>query len=136
MKVKDIMSSNVATCSASTTVSEVAKLMRDNDCGAIPVVEGGKIQGIITDRDIVVRGVAEGKNVMDLDARSCMSPNVSSIKEDASLSEVTDLMEKNQIRRIVVTDGNDKITGIVAQADVALHASRKETGDAVQKISK
>lgn len=136
MKVKDIMTSNVATCSPDASLSEIARLMRDKDCGAIPVVDAGKLQGIITDRDIVIRCIAEGKNLMDQSARSCMTTHVASIKESASLSDVTTLMEKEQIRRVVVTDGNDHITGIVAQADVALNAPRKETGDVVQKVSK
>ena len=136
MKVKDIMTANVATCSPDSSLTEIAKMMRDKDCGAIPVVDSGKLQGIITDRDIVVRCIAEGKNLMDQSARSCMTTNVASIKESATLSEVTTLMEKEQIRRVVVTDDDDRITGIVAQADVALNAPRKETGDVVQKVSK
>ncbi len=136
MKVSEIMSSNVATCSPNDSLRDVAKTMRDKDCGAIPVMEAGKIAGIITDRDIVMRGVAEGKNVMDLDARSCMSTDVKSVSKDSNVDELCTLMEKEQIRRVLVTDKSDNVVGIVAQADVALNAPRKETGDVVKKVSK
>ena len=135
MKVREIMSSNVATCAPSAKLSEVAKLMKKHDCGAVPVVSNGKLEGIITDRDIVVRGLAEGKNIADMDAASLMSKSVHSVDQDASVDECMKLMESKQIRRIVVCDGN-KIAGIVAQADVALNAPEKETGDVVKKVSK
>lgn len=136
MKVREIMSGRVATCDSHAKIAEVAKLMRDNDCGAIPIVDNGQLRGIITDRDIVVRGIAEGKNVMDMDASTCMSNKVASISADSNVEECTNLMERNQVRRIVVTDKDNKVMGIVAQADVALHAPARETGDTVKKVSK
>lgn len=136
MKVSEVMTANVSTCRPNESLREAARMMREHDCGAIPVVENGQLRGIITDRDIVVRGVAEGKNVMDMDVASCMTDHVTSISKDSSLDDCCDLMEKEQIRRVVVTDKNDEIVGIVAQADVALNASRKETGDVVMKVSK
>lgn len=136
MNVKEIMSSKVATCDASDSLQKVALLMEQNDCGAVPVVDGTGLCGIITDRDIVLRAVAKGKNALDLDAKSCMTSNVASVSEDCSLRECTNLIEKQQIRRVVVTNGDGEICGIVAQADVALNAPEKETGDVVKKVSK
>ena len=136
MKVSEIMSSKVATCKPSDSLRDVAKIMRDKDCGAIPILEGGRLTGIITDRDIVMRGVAEGKNVMDMDARSCMTKKVRSVSQDTDVHDLCTLMEKEQIRRVVVTDSSDHIVGIVAQADVALNAPERETADVVKKVSK
>ena len=135
MKVKEIMSASVATCEPSASLADVAKLMKKHDCGAVPVVADGKVKGIITDRDIVVRGLAEGKNLLDLDAESCMTPKVHTINQDAELDECMKLMESEQVRRVMVCDGK-KMAGIVAQADVALNAPPKETGDVVKKVSK
>ena len=136
MQVKDVMSGKVATCEPTESLEAVARLMKKNDCGAVPVVSDGKVQGIITDRDIVVRAVAEGKNILDLDAASCMTRDVESIDADASLEDCMSLMEKKQIRRVVVMDKKTGIAGIVAQADVALNAPAKETGDVVKKVSR
>lgn len=136
MKVRDVMTTNVATCAPTSSLPDVARIMRDKDCGAVPVVNGDKLEGIVTDRDIVVRAIADGKNVTDMDVSSCMSPTVASIRSDADIEECLNLMEQQQIRRVVVTDDNDKITGIVAQADIALHAPKRETGEVVQEVSK
>lgn len=136
MNVKEVMTTNVACCNTDASLQEVARLMQQNDCGAIPVMEGNRLAGIITDRDIVVRAVAAGKNVADLDAGSCMSPSVSSIEQDADLEECIRLMEDNQVRRIVVTNGSGEICGIVAQADIALNAPERETGEVVREVSK
>lgn len=136
MKVRDVMTSKPATCTPQSSLSDVAKIMRDQDCGAVPVVSGNKIEGIITDRDIVVRCVADGKNVLDQDVSTCMTPTVATIRSDANLQECLDLMERQQIRRVLVMDSDDNLEGIVAQADVALHASKKDTGEVVQEVSK
>jgi CBS domain-containing protein len=138
MKVKEIMTRTPAVCTPDTPLLEVAKSMVGCDCGALPVVrraEGGELIGIITDRDIVVRAVAEGRNPLSLTASACMTSPVISIGEDASLDECTDLMESKKVRRMPVVDASGALAGIVAQADVARNASRKEVGELVRDVS-
>jgi len=136
MKVSEVMSKNVSTCEPSAALTDAAKMMLDEDCGAIPVVGEGKVIGIITDRDIVVRAVAKGKNPSDLKVSDCMSKSVSTVKADADLNECTDIMEREQVRRIPVVDKGGKVIGIVAQADVARKATAKETAELVKDVSK
>ena len=139
MKVQSVMTSNPACCTPSTPLREVAQMMLKNDCGEIPVVESidsGRPLGVVTDRDIVVRTLARGRNPMDLAAGDCMSSPAVTVTEDTSLSEVVDLMESRQMRRVLVVDEEGSICGIVAQADIALHGRDKMTGQAVEEISR
>jgi CBS domain-containing protein len=137
MKVKEIMTAVPAVCGPDTPLEEVARTMVGRDCGAIPVVAPGSntASGIITDRDIVVRSVAEGRNPLSLTASACMTTPVFTIREDASLDECTDLMESKKVRRVPVVSAQGALVGIVAQADVARHASRKDAGELVRDVS-
>ena len=102
-------------------------MMVKNDCGCIPVVEDNENKkpiGMITDRDITIRTVAEGKNPLDLTAGDIMSDQVISVSADTSVEECCKKMESNQIRRIAVVDENGGCCGIVAQADVAINADK------------
>src|SRR5690606_954943 len=113
--------------------------MAAHDCGEIPVVESmgsGKPLGVVTDRDIVLRTLAKGRNPMDLAAGDCMSSPATCVTEDASLSEVVDVMGSKQLRRILVVDAEGSVCGIVAQADIALHGRDRKTGEVVEQISK
>jgi len=136
MTVAEIMTKDPACCSPDTSLQEVAKLMVENDCGCIPVVQDGEPVGTITDRDIAVRTVAEGKNPLDLTASDAMSSNVVSVAEDCSLDECCKVMEDHQIRRVLVVDASGACCGIIAQADIAANASTKDTGEVVQEVSK
>jgi CBS domain-containing protein len=137
MKVKEIMTAVPVVCGPNTPLEEVARTMVGRDCGAIPVVAEGdtRVAGIITDRDIVVRAVAEGRNPMTLTAAACMTSPVFTIDENASLDDCTDLMESKKVRRVPVVSSGGTLIGIVAQADVARHASRKEAGELVRDVS-
>jgi CBS domain-containing protein len=137
MKVKEIMTAVPAVCGPNTPLEEVARTMVGRDCGAIPVVAEGdtRVAGIITDRDIVVRAVAEGRNPMTLTAAACMTSPVFTIDENASLDDCTDLMESKKVRRVPVVSSGGTLIGIVAQADVARHASRKDAGELVRDVS-
>jgi CBS domain-containing protein len=138
MKVHEIMTRNPACCTPASSLQEVAQTMVGNDCGAVPVVgtSGSKdLTGIITDRDMVVRGIAEGKNPQTLNAGGCMTTPAITIREDASLDDCTDLMEAKKIRRVPVVDASGRLVGIVAQADIARHASRKDAGELVRDVS-
>jgi len=136
MKVKEIMTRTPSVCTPETPLQEVAKTMVGRDCGAVPVVRNGSdLTGIITDRDIVVRGVAEGRNPLTLTASSCMTSPTIIIREDASIDECTDLMEAKQIRRVPVVDASGALVGIIAQADIARHSSREDAGELVRDVS-
>ena len=134
---RDVMTPDPACCSPHTTLDEVARLMARNDCGEIPVIDtADQIVGVVTDRDIVCRVVAEGKNPMAYTAETCMSGPVVTVRADAPLDDVLATMEKHQIRRVPVVDGRESCVGIISQADVALHAKNKESGEMVEEVSK
>jgi CBS domain-containing protein len=137
MDVRDVMTRNPACCAPDTNLQQVACMMVEYDCGAIPVIDAGsgKPIGIVTDRDITVRAVANCKNPLELSARDCMTAPVCTIGEDASLDECLDLVEAKQIRRMLVVDRAGKCIGIVAAADLAEHASKRKAGELLQKVS-
>jgi CBS domain-containing protein len=138
MHVKEIMTPRPACCTSSTPLREVAKAMVQNDCGEIPVVDGGDrgaLLGVITDRDIVCRMVAEGKNPLDYTAGDCMSTPVVVVWESTQVEDCARLMEEHQIRRVPVVDGGGACCGIVSQADIAQHASRRITAELVRDVS-
>ena len=138
MNVKDVMSADPICCTTETGLQEVAQMMVDNDCGCIPVVESEQTKnlvGMITDRDIITRTVAKGKNPVDLTAADAMTKNVVTTTPDATLESCCNLMEKEQIRRIAVVDGSGGCCGIVAQADIANKADDRKTAEVVQKVS-
>ena len=136
---QSIMTQHPACVTPQTSLREAAQLMVANDCGAIPVIEensGNKIIGIITDRDIVCRAVAQGKNPLDLNVEACMSRPVVTAGPDASLGECARLMEDNQIRRIPIVDSQGLCRGIVTQAHVARHANARDVGEIVKGVSR
>ena len=140
MKVKDIMTSSPCCCSPTDSLGDVARIMRDNDCGAVPVVENGCVVGIVTDRDLAVRGLADRLNadarvgdVITRDPRCC-SP-------DDCVRDVEIIMAENQIRRVPVVDQDGCCIGIVSQADLARavlegqQVSEHEVAIVVERIS-
>jgi CBS domain-containing protein len=133
---RDLMTADPQCCTADTPLNEVAKLMVDCDCGEIPVVEGAKLIGVVTDRDIVCRVVAKGKNPSDLTAKDAMTQPVISVTEDCSLEEVLAKMEEHQVRRLPVVDGSGCVCGIVSQADVALAGKDSDVGEMVREVSR
>lgn len=136
--VREIMTPDPACCTPDTSLQEVARMMRECDCGAIPVVENNESRraiGIVTDRDITVRVLAEGRNPMEMRARDCMTRPVASVRADSTLGQLLTLMEDAQIRRVLVVDEGERLVGIVAQADVALAAPRRQAGEVVREVS-
>ena len=139
MKVTDIMTKDPACCEPETALQEVAKLMLVNDCGEIPVVDSQRTMrpvGVVTDRDIVIRCVAEGKNPLEADAGDVMSSPVVTVTPEMDIDEVGDMMEEHQVRRIPVVDEAGAICGIVAQADIARHAHPREVAEVVREVSR
>ena len=125
-----------ASCSASETVTKVAGLMKQHDVGSVPVVESDRLVGIVTDRDIVLKVVAGGRNPEQAAVKEAMTPNPVSCKEDDDLEYALRLMKERQVRRMPIVDGGGRLTGIIAQADVATRVNKDaKTGELVEAIS-
>lgn len=138
MKVSEMMTADPACCTMDTPLQEVARMMVRCDCGEIPVVERQdlkKVVGVVTDRDIVCRTVAEGKDPGRMTAADVMSSPAVTITGNDDVDEVIRLMETHQIRRVPVVNQNGEICGIVSVADIARQESRKETGELVREVS-
>jgi CBS domain-containing protein len=134
---RDVMTPDPACCTTSTTLDQVARLMAQHDCGEIPVIDRSEQPvGVITDRDIVCRVVAEGKNPSAYTAEHYMSQPVVTVRDDTPLDEVRSTMEKHQIRRVPVVDERGCCTGIIAQADMAWNDDKHEVGELVREVSR
>jgi CBS domain-containing protein len=135
MQIKDIMSTHVDTVVEEATLAQVAQKMRDDDVGALPVADGQQLIGMITDRDIVVRSVADGCDVTATTARDAMSRDLVYCRNDDSVDAVSKKMADWKIRRLPVLDRSDRLVGMVSLGDL----SRSEpgaSGEALSEISK
>ncbi len=138
MQVRDVMSKDVAFCTKDTGLSDVARMMRDRNCGEIPVAESNanrRLVGVVTDRDIVCRTLADGKDPTEMAAGDCMSQPVVTVAPEASLEECMQKMQQHQIRRLPVVDKVGQCCGMVAQADLARHAPSHQAGEVVKQVS-
>jgi CBS domain-containing protein len=133
--IRDLMTENPCSVDADKSVAYAAKMMRDEDVGLAPVVEGDKLIGTLTDRDIAIRVVAEGKDSDQTTVREVASTNVVTIDPQQDLDEALRLMAKHQVRRLPVVEEDGRLVGVVAQADVARAGDDKQTGQVVQEIS-
>lgn len=139
MICREFMTSNPATCSPEDNLQDCARLMLERNCGEIPVVDreqGNKLLGVITDRDIVLRSVAQGRNPLELKVRDCMTSPCISVTPETSLENCIRILEENQIRRVPVVDENGACIGIVAQADVARLGPQDKAGELLREVSK
>jgi len=133
-KVREAMSRDPRSVGERTSVQEAARLMKEQDVGSLPVVEDERLVGIITDRDIVIRGVAVRSDVSSLSVMDVASHEVTTIAPDQELDEALRLMAQEQVRRLPVVDG-DRLVGILAQADVAREGDEERVGETVEQIS-
>ena len=134
--VRDVMTPNPECVSERDSIRDVARIMKEQDTGVVPVVDGKRIIGLITDRDIVVRGIAEGREMSTVKVNEIMSKSVRSVKEDTPLTEVLDLMSSAEIRRVPVVNGNNELVGIVSLGDIATNSSQDgRVGKTVENIS-
>lgn len=134
-RCREIMTSNVKTANRTMTLQAVARLMSEGDMGVIPVVEAGKLVGIVTDRDIVVRGIAEGKDI-STEIGDVMTTEIFSVKPDDFVFEAIRLMGDRQVRRIPVINENGELAGIIAMADIALEMEdEREIAETLEEIS-
>ncbi len=135
MKVKDLMTSSPTVVRPEDTASQAATLMKQEDCGAIPVVaDGGKLVGIVTDRDIVVRAVAAGKDPRSTPVSAVMSADPVTLSPDSDSDEAEKLMAEHQVRRLPVVD-NGHLVGIIVTAQLARREGAKEVGETIKGIS-
>ena len=134
-RCREIMTRNVKTANREMTLREVAALMRDGDMGAMPVVEGGKLVGIVTDRDIVVRAIADGRDV-STKIGDVMTAEVFSVRENDFVFEAIRLMGDKQVRRVPIINDAGELAGIIAMADVALETEDElEIAETLEEIS-
>lgn len=135
MRCRDIMSAKVKTATRSMALQEVSALMRDGDMGALPVVEDGKLVGIVTDRDIVVRAIAEGKSA-STPISEAMTTEIFYVRPDDYVFEAIRLMGDKQVRRIPVVGDDGSLAGIIAMADIALEMEdEREIAETLEEIS-
>ena len=135
MKVSDAMTSQVSTAAPTDTVRKVAQVMAHVETGAVPFVENGKVVGLVTDRDIVLRVVAEGRSFDSPISEAMSEGEVQSVKEDDVLADATAKMASHQIRRLVVLNEAGALTGILSLGDVAKDYGAKQVGRTLEEIS-
>ena len=134
---RDVMTSNPACCARDTTLDQVAQLMLQNNCGEIPVVDSSNRPiGVVTDRDIVARVIAQGKNPAGHTAESCMTEPAITVHVDTPLDQVVSVMEEHQIRRVPVVDSAGRCAGIIAQADIAQKSRQRDVAHLVREVSR
>lgn len=136
MQTREIMTEDPTCCAPETNLEDVARLMEDHDCGEIPVLdEHSRPIGVVTDRDIACRAVAQGKDPQRTAARDVMSSPVVTATPDTSVEDCCAQMEQNQIRRMPVVDESGGCCGMVSQADIARSASEHESAELVRDVS-
>jgi CBS domain-containing protein len=133
--IRDVMTSNPCSIDADKSVAYAAKMMRDEDVGLAPIVEGDKLIGTLTDRDIAIRIVAEGKDPDQVKVRDVASKQVVTIDPQQDLDEALRIMAKHQVRRLPVVEEDGQLVGVVAQADIAREGDETKTGKLVEEIS-
>ena len=136
MKLSSIMTGGIETIRPQATLAEAAKKMASQDIGSLPVcAERRQVVGIITDRDITVRAVARGMDPNQTRVEEVMTRDVLSCSSDAEVEDACQLMEKRQVRRLLVTDGSDTPVGIVSLGDIALCLRESQSGEVLKKVS-
>jgi CBS domain-containing protein len=134
--VKDAMTPTVASVSPGQTIIEAARMMRDEDVGSLPVTEDGRLVGIVTDRDLVIRVLADGRDPEAVSVREACSRETVSVEVDQKLDEALRLMAHHQVRRLPVVDADDRLIGIVAQADVSGLGTSEQVAGTLEEISR
>jgi CBS domain-containing protein len=135
VQVQDVMTADVSYVGPDTPILEIARKMRDADIGSTPVVENERLVGMVTDRDIVVRAIAEGGDIRIKTARDAMSPGIFYCFSDETVETVLDNMGDRQIRRLAVIDREKRLVGVVSLGDLSLTGKNKAAGDALLEIS-
>ena len=134
MKVSEVMTRDVQTIQPDQTAQQAASFMLNTDAGSIPVTEGERLIGMITDRDIAVRGVAKGHGP-DTPVRELMTNDIVCAREDENVADVASKMSEAQVRRLPVIDRNDRLCGIVSLGDLARESSGESAHQALEGVS-
>ncbi|MEW5895931.1 MAG: CBS domain-containing protein [Candidatus Omnitrophota bacterium] len=135
MKINEIMTKGVEVISSDATIKQAADRMRVLNVGALPVRSNGTLIGILTDRDITVRAIAEGRNPESTPVNEIMSREIQWCYDDQDVQEASRLMKEKQIRRLLIKDRNEQISGIVSLGDISTHAPSELTGETTKEIS-
>ena len=134
MQVSQIMTPDPDTAQLQDTLQTVAAKMDSGDFGSVPVINGGRLVGVVTDRDIAVRAVAQGLGP-DTEVGEVMTPDPVCVSPDSDVEEAAEIMQEEQVRRLFVTDDDDRLVGVVALADVALEDDEELSGQTLEEIS-
>jgi CBS domain-containing protein len=136
MKVLEAMTAEVVSVAPDTTLMEAAQTMRDLDVGPLPVCDGDKVLGVVTDRDIVLRATAEGRDPRSTAVREVMTPGVVSCREDDDVRDAAELMQGAQVRRLLVLDRQGRLAGIVSLGDLVLQTGDERlAGQTLERVS-
>jgi CBS domain-containing protein len=136
MKVKDVMTSRVECIRPETTLQEAAAKMKALNVGPLPVCEGDRPVGIVTDRDIVIRAIAEGRDPRTTQTKDVMTKDVVTVQESDDVKTAARFMKDRQIRRVVVVGNDQRVVGIVSLGDIAVDThDDKLSGDVLEKVS-
>jgi CBS domain-containing protein len=134
-RIRELMTESPRTVRSDATVVEAARVMSNDDVGLVPVVDGDRLVGTVTDRDIAIRVVAEERDPGSTTVREIASTDLVTIDPEQELGEALRLMAQHQVRRLPVVEEDGRLVGIVAQADVARHGDDTQTGQVVERIS-
>lgn len=136
MKLQDIMTPDVEVIDPKATLQEAAQKMKDLDVGSLPVCDGERLLGMVTDRDITIRAVASGKNPQQTAVSDAMSSGVTYCYEDQDVSDAANMMEEKQIRRLPILNRQKRLVGIISLGDLAVDGGNKSiAGEAITQIS-
>jgi CBS domain-containing protein len=135
MQITQLMTENPRTVATGSSVVDAARLMRDEDAGIAPVVDGERLVGVVTDRDIAIKVVAEGREPQSTKVDEIAATDLVTIDPQQELDEALRLMATHQVRRLPVVEEDGRLVGILAQADVARYADAERTGEVVEEIS-
>ena len=133
--IRDVMTANPSTVEPNSTVVEAARVMKQADAGVVPVTESGRLAGMVTDRDIAIRVVAEGKDPTSTKVGEIASTDLVTVDPQQDLDEALRLMAQHKVRRLAVVEEDGRLVGVLAQADVAREGDDAQTGQVVQEIS-
>lgn len=136
MKVSEAMTPSVVTVSRETPLADAARLMRDSDVGPLPVADEGRLVGVLTDRDITIRAVADGKDPFSTRVDEVMTPKVVCCLDTDDVERAAEVMQSAQLRRLLVVSGDGRLAGIVSLGDIAVRTGNDTlSGETLQHVS-
>jgi CBS domain-containing protein len=135
MQVREVMTPSVTTVPPSASIADIARIMRDEDIGSVPVAENERLVGMVTDRDLVVRGISKGNDAIRCTANDVMTPDVRCCMADDNVDDVLRDMGDKQVRRLPVVDSQQRLVGIVSLGDLSREAKPKDAGKSLKDIS-